>query len=159
MHEVLDLLNSANKIFKTSDHLAYVTYPLVKDNKLIIAITENLEEAMKKAIEAVLSYDRYYKRIMSIPQDFQSKLEIFRTSCMPRYNISTNYLNLLKELNEINEARRHSKLEFIRQDKYILTQDNFILRTLTYPKVKEYVNTGKRFFEKINSIIKNVQIK
>ena len=55
MHEVLDLLNSENKIFKTSDHLAYVTYHLVKDNKLIIAITENLEEAMKKAIEAVLS--------------------------------------------------------------------------------------------------------
>ena len=40
MENVRKLLNEANSLFRTSDHLMYVTYPLVKDNKLIIAITQ-----------------------------------------------------------------------------------------------------------------------
>ena len=157
MHEASVLLNEANKQLRTADHLAYVTYPLVKDNKLMITITESLAEATKKAVDAVLLYDRDYKRIMSIPQDFQSKLEIFKKSCMPRYSISSSYLNLIYDLKEIQDARKTAKMEFTRQDKYVLSQDNFKLRTLTYLNIKNYVTLTKSFFEKINSIFKNVQ--
>ena len=60
---VIDLINKANQSFKVADHIAYVTYPLVKDNKLIITVTENLAESLTKAIESLLFYERMYKRI------------------------------------------------------------------------------------------------
>ncbi len=156
MHEASVLLSEANKQLRTADHLTYVTYPLIKDNKLMISITESLAEATKKAVDAVLLYDREYKRIMLIPQDFTSKLEIFRKSCMPRYSINSSYLNLIHDLREIQEARKTAKMEFTRQDKFVLSQDNFKLRTLTYQNVKNFVNLTKSFFEKVNSIIQNV---
>ena len=157
MQEISKTLFEANKMLKTADHLAYITYPLVRDNKIMITITNNLTGAMTKAIEALLDYDRYYKRIMYIPNDFQSKLEVFRKSCAPRYNISTSYLALLKELKDIEEARKSAAMEFIRKDQYVITQNNFKLRTLTYPKIKEYVNQSKQFFNKINAILENVE--
>jgi len=157
MQEASNLLNEANRLLRTADHLAYVTYPLVKDNKLIMAITENLAEAMTKAVDAVLSYDIYYKRIMNVPSDFQSRLEVFKTSCMPRYRINLNYLSLIRDLKNIQDIRKRTRMEFIRNDKYILTQENFKLRTLNYQGIKNYITLSKSFFEKINSIFKNVQ--
>jgi hypothetical protein len=122
-----------------------------------MTVTESLTESLNKAVEALLSYDRYYKRIMNLPQDFKSKLEIFKMNCMPRYKISPVYSNLIQDLNELKDLRKTSKMEFTRKDKYVLTQDNFSIKTLNYQKVKEYLNLSKSFLEKINSIIKNVK--
>ena len=79
MEDFLELLSEANRAFKTADHLTYVTYPLVQETKLLIAIVENLYSALIKSIEAILEYDQLYKRISLLPQDPQSRLEIFKT--------------------------------------------------------------------------------
>ena len=71
MQNIAKTIEDANKLFKTADHLTYVTYPLLKDNKLIITIIENLSEATTKAMDAVLYYEKYYKRIMHFPSDFK----------------------------------------------------------------------------------------
>ena len=156
MQEVSNSLKEANKLLRTADHLVYVTYPLIKDNKLIITITENLAEGMKKAMDALLYYDKYYKRIMILPHDFQSKMNIFKESCT-RYNINLNYLNLLRDLNELQNAHKKSTMEFVRNDKYVITENNFNIKTLTYQKAKEYVNSSKPFFAKINFLLQNVK--
>ncbi|MEK6907619.1 MAG: hypothetical protein AABW45_03770 [Nanoarchaeota archaeon] len=158
MQEVTTTLNQANKLFKTADHLAYVTYPLLKDNKLIITIAENLTEAMVKAMEAMLYYERNYKRIQHFPSDFKSKIEIFKLTCN-HYNIPRNYLVLIQTLHDIIEKRKASKMEFIRQDKYVIFNNNLDIITLNYDKIKEYLNSVKPFFNKINYILKNVQPK
>ncbi len=157
MREISESLFEANRLIKTADHLAYVTYPLIKDNKLIMTITENLAEAMMKAVNALLYYDKYYKRISSLPVDFRSRLEIFRTNCAPRYKINVNYLSLIKDLKELQEARKNASMEFVRKDQYVITENNFKMKTLTYQKVKDYVNLSKTFINQINTILKNVQ--
>ena len=159
MEDVSKALKDANRLFKTADHLTYVTYPLVKDNKLIITITENLTEAMIKAMEALLYYDRYYKRIMHFPSDFASKFDIFKRMCAPRYNINREYLVMMQDLKDLIEARKKSVMEFIRNDQYVITSNNYELRTLNYQKVKDILNKSKPFFEKVNFILKNVQNK
>jgi len=156
MQEASKYLSEANKLLRTADHLTYVTYPLVKDNKLIISIIKSLADAMSKAVDALLYYDKYYKRIMTLPKDFQSRLEIFRGNCAPRYNINVAYLTLIKDLKTIEYESGRAPMEFVRKDQYVIAQNNFKIRTLTYQKVKDYVNLSKGFFEKINSIMKNV---
>ena len=157
MQEVSRTLEEANRKLKIADHLAYVTYPIIKDNKLIMTITENLAEAMTKAVDALLDYDVYYKRIIHLPSDFKSRLDIFRTNCAPRYKINTAYLSLIKDLQDLHEFRKKATMEFRKKDQYILTEENFKIKTLNYQKVKDYVNLSKSFFEKINFILKNVQ--
>ena len=61
-------LEEAKKALKTADHLAYITYPLVTDNKIMLLIAENLYTSVIKAIDAFLNYDRYYKRIPIVPE-------------------------------------------------------------------------------------------
>src|SRR3989338_1295550 len=133
MQDVTTTLNRANQLFKTADHLAYVTYPLLKDNKLIITILENLSEASIKAMESLLYYEKYYKRIQHFPSDFKSKIEIFRLTCN-HYNINRNYVALIQDLHDIIDKRKTSKMEFVKQDKYVIWDNGHIV-TLNYEKI------------------------
>lgn len=158
MQDVNILLNKANQLFKTADHLVYVTYPLLKDNKLIITILENLSESMNKAMDAVILYEKNYKRIMHFPTDFKSKIEVFKRASN-HYNIPRNYIVLIQDLNDIIERRKSSNMEFVKNDKYIICNGNYDLISLNYDKIKEYLNISKHFFERVNYILKNVRNK
>jgi len=156
MENVRKLLNEANSLFKISDHLMYVTYPLVKDNKLIVSITENLSKSLIKAMEAVLHYDRLYKRIEIFPENFYSKFDIFKRKCAVRYNIDRNHIVLIEDLKKLVDERKKSKMEFVRKDKYVICNSNYSTKIITLDKLKEYLNISRNFLKRVNHIIGNV---
>lgn len=153
MEEIFQLVDKSNKYFKTADHLIYVTYPLIKDIKLLINITENIYQAMLHGMNAILEYDKLFKRISQFPDDFETKVHIFKTSCAKRYNISREYIVMIEDLKRILEHRNKSPMEFIRRDKFVIMNGSFKMKTLNYDKVKEYVNNAKPFIIKVNKIL------
>ena len=65
MEQFHQMIQEANKYFTIADHLAYVTYPVVKEIKLTLTIAQNLYNAMTKVIDAIILYERFYKRIIN----------------------------------------------------------------------------------------------
>lgn len=156
MEDFQILLEEANKIFNSADHLVYVTYPLVKDIKLLIKITENINNAMFKYMNAILTYERFYKRIGPLPDNFDSRFEIFKIHIAKRYNLDRNHVMMLLELKELVEKHKTSKMEFIRKDKFVICGNHYrVMKTLTLEKVKSYVNNMKPFVWRINKILSN----
>ena len=155
--QIAILLDKAKYHFNTADHIAYVTYPLVKDNKLIITVTENLAESLTKAIEALLFYERMYKRIPLFPENFDSRMQIFKSRIADRYNIERQALVILQDLRTLVIERKHAPMEFIRKDKYVITNHNYSkISTITMEKLKNYINESKPFIKRVNLILKNV---
>jgi len=154
METVLKLVGKANRSFQTADHLAYVTYPLLKDIKLVITILENLYNAFVCGMDAFLTYERLYKRIHYIPEDFNSRFDIFKNKIVPRYNISREQVLLMDDLKKVMDYRRRSPIEFIRKDKLIICSDTYRTRTINYDKVKEYINKSKPFFTQLNKVFR-----
>lgn len=146
-------IDEMNRNLKTADHLIYVTYPLVKDDKLIITALENLYNSLKNAIEAILFYDKLYKRISPYPENFSFKLEIFRMKCAPRYNFDREAVVLIQDIDELIEDYKESPMSFMRKDKYyIFNRDYKRMKHVDLPKIKYYISTAKSFIEKINRI-------
>jgi len=156
MEDFKNLLREANMLFKAVDHMLYVTYPLLKENKLIINMTENLNSSLIKAMEALLYYDRAYKRVEVFPDDFYSKLDVFKRECAIRYGIDRTYITLIQDLRDIINERKKSKMEFVRNDKYVICSDNYSIKTITISKLKEYLNISRLFIRKVNQVIGNV---
>jgi hypothetical protein len=154
MEEIFQLIDKSNKYFKTADHLTYVTYPLIKDVKLLINIIENLYQAMVYGMNAILEYDKLFKRISQFPEDFETKIDIFKTSCAKRYNINREYIVMIEDLKSILDHRNKSPVEFIRRDKFVICNGSFKMKTLNYNKVKDFVNNVKPFIIKINKILR-----
>ncbi|MFH1210896.1 MAG: hypothetical protein V1645_03185 [archaeon] len=153
MERVYALLERANKCLRTADHLAYVTYPLIKDTKLVIPILENVHNALMLSVDAMVEYDRIYKRIMNIPEDFTSRLELFKRTSATRYNIDREHITLITEINQIMETRKKGTMEFMRNDRLVVCGTDFRTKTVDYEKIKDYINRSKRYMLKINSIL------
>ena len=156
MENVKFLLNEANKLINRADHLLYITYPLVKDSKIIANIAENLNTGLITAMEALLAYDKLYKRIPIYSEDFNIKFDIFRNKVAPRYNIERDYVVLIKDMKNFIENRKKSGVEFVKGDKFIIFQKNRA-DTLSFDKIKQNLNSSKEFLKRVNRILSNVR--
>jgi hypothetical protein len=154
MERLRQLVGEANLKLKKADHLTYMTYPLVNEIKLLYTITENIHDAVISAMEAVLHYDRLYKRIDPRKGDFEYELELFKDSCAMRYNIDRSFMVLIKDLKRIVEAKRKSPMEFVRKDKFVICTENYKMQVLNIQKVKDFLSTAKRFVGSTNKAVR-----
>ena len=152
MEKFKALVNEANKSFEVADHLAFVTYPLLNEVKLLIIIAENLFITLDKGMTALLYYDWLYKRIDNVPEGFQRKLDIFRTRTARRYNIPEEHISLIKDIYEIIQHRKKSPIEFAMKDKFVVASNNYKLRTVNLSSIKKQIALAKMFIDKVNKI-------
>ena len=156
MEEFISLVKEANKAFETADHLAFVTYPLINDTKLIILILENLNNALTRTMDAFLYYDKLYKKIQFIPNDFTSKFELFKTRSAKYYNLSYQNIEIILEIKEFIDERKKSQMEFSRKNSFVL-YSNLQLKTISLDKVKNYISKAKQIIFSLNSLSKQFQ--
>lgn len=153
MEEYSILMKESLKLLNTADHMAYMTYPMLDDPKLLITITQNLYNALMKSVEAILIYERTYKRIPGFTDSYNDKMHMFRETCMDKYDLSREGFLVLKDLREILEEHRKSNVEFRRKNEFVICSDNFRLKTLSLVRIKDLIYKSKPFIEKANRII------
>lgn len=144
----------AKKALRTADHMTYMTYPLVRDLKIIVSITENIYLAVINAMESVLQYDRFYKRINPLAENFDSRFQVFKEKCAPRYEFDKDDLILIDELRNIIKHHTDSNMEFVRSDKLIICSPTFKMKTLDISAIKQYLVRTKKFIRKAELAIK-----
>ena len=157
METVLISLKEANRRFKSADHMLFMTYPLLKDTKLLILIAENLYQASILALDALLKYELMFRRVSSIPVNFNEKMDILKREVAIRYNIDRSNIVNIEDMNTLIEARRKSPIEFCKRDKYVICSDDYKTNFLTIDKLKNYLNESKVFINRVNSIIENAR--
>ncbi len=147
------LSKEANKAFITADHMAYVTYPLVNDLKLIVTVLENLYLSLVLGMESILNYERTFKRIHAYPDNLSVKIDTFKSKCSTRYDISRTYIVLMEEIKKVLEDYKKSSTVFKRDNRLVIMSDNLRMKSLTIEKAKQYVQGTKPLIEKINRIL------
>ncbi len=150
-HELL--IRRALENYEIADHMIYVTYPLVNDPKLIGSITERLFKALIDAVTAILSYDYLYKRINSVPDDLDKRLELFKKVIEKRYNIDRSIVLLIDDLKKFVDFRGKGHIEFVRRENLVVCSSGYSTKTINFRKIKEYVNQSKNFIIKVNKIL------
>ncbi|MBU2639964.1 MAG: hypothetical protein KKG75_04650 [Nanoarchaeota archaeon] len=149
-----EFFRDAISALKRADHLTYMTLPLVKDNKLILTVLDNISLAMIHGMNAALEYERMYKRIMPLPENFNSRYHIFRDKLINKYNITIEEVELIRKLRDMIEAHKSSPVEFSRPDKFVICNENFRMKTVTVQDIKQYIVTTRNFLRKINVVLK-----
>jgi|TARA_Y100000310_G_C20545742_1_gene745474 hypothetical protein len=156
MEEIKSMLDSANLFIKRADHMFYVTYPLVKDSKLIITMAENINRGLLCAVDAILMYEKLYKRISIYPEDYMVKMDMFKDSIARRYNIDREHIVLIQDMKKFLDERKKSGVEFVKDDKYVLFNQKREVKSLGIDKLKQNLNMSKDFLRKVNGILSNV---
>ena len=159
MEEFQLLREKAKNRLQIADHMLTMTYPLVKDTKLLLVIMENIFLALTYAMSSILYYEKLFKRIPAFTDNFESKLNIFKERCVNKYNIDRVYLTLLQNIKNIMIEHKKSPMEFERKGKFVICSNSYRLRTITINQIKEYITKTKEFVQLSTNIVsKNEEI-
>ena len=153
MQKFNNLVLEANKKLKLADHMTYVTYPLLKETKLLLSIVESINKSLNTALDAYLYYDHLYKRISYIPENLKEKLDIFERSSARRYTLK-NYSKLTLESNEILKKHKEAPVAFAKKEKLVICSKNYSLKTLEIEDAKNYLSKAKPFILRLHNILK-----
>ena len=153
------LMNVALRKIHIADHMLTMTYPMIKDPKLLLAVMENIFLALTNSIGALLYYERTYKRVPPFQDTFVSKFNVFKEKCAVRYGFEKGYILMMQEIKDIIMQHKKSPVEFTRKDSFVICSDDYQMRTISLDKMKNYILKSKLFVQNINGIInKNKEV-
>ena len=147
-----ELRDKARQKIRTADHMLTVTYPLVKDPKLLLAVLENVSEGLELGITSVLEHERLFKRVPPFGNNFTIKFGLFKQKIMHKHNLDPQNLRTIIEVREIIHNHKRSMVEFIRKDKFVMSDDNYNLKTLDNAKIKNLLLRSKVFIDQLYNI-------
>lgn len=152
IHEELFL--KSKKYLNVADHLAYITYPLVQDFKILVSITENINLALTNVMDSLIEYDILYKRISRNDSIFEIKYDIFKNVISKRYNLDKEDIELINIVRDIIKYHKESKVSFVRDNKLYICSPDFKTRNVTLEDIKEYLTKTKKLIKKLSLIYK-----
>jgi len=153
MEKFQEARDKAKRNLQIADHMAYMTYRVVQDPKLLMAIMENIFLALTNAMSSLLYYERLFKRVPPFAENFEAKFALFKEKIAPRFNIDKQYLNLIRDVKEVIVEHRKSPVEFVRNDRFVICNSSYKMRTISIEQIKKYVAQSKLFVNMINDIV------
>jgi hypothetical protein len=153
MENIILEVEKANKCLKVADHMLNITYPMVKDPKILVNVLDNLNSGIYASISALLFLEEYNRNIPSFQDNFESRFFVFKMNCVDRFKINHKYLPFITDLRAMLEAHKKSPVEFIRKDKYVMCSHDYEITELNKKVLYDALLKAKVFIDEINNII------
>ena len=142
MEKYQQYFEEGKKHFKTADHMAYVTFSILKENRLIIKIIQEICKSVVNVINAFLYYEYSYKRI-KIYSSAEENLNTFLNKIALKYIKKQDLINIIRIL-DIEKKHKTSSIEFVRKDRFVILLDDKY-EVLTIDCVKQMLNSARLF--------------
>ena len=143
----------AKKSLKVADHMLTITYPLVQDPKLLLAVLENIFIALTNSMAAILYYERLFKRIPPFHDTFESKFNVFSADVSKKYKFDPSYIRLIMDVKNLILEHKKSPVEFSRDNKFVICSDKYDIKTISEDQLKEYVKKTKLFIQEMTNMV------
>ena len=138
------LLEEAAHRLSVADHMLTMTYPLVKDPKLLLAVLENLHRSSDAALGAFALEEREHKRIPFVPlSTFEDRHAAVSRYLAEKPGIPHDLLRALQEMKELLAEHKTSPVEFTRNDQYVMCDEKYRVKTLGLDDLKGYLKRTK----------------
>lgn len=142
MKQVKIMLDQASSLIKHADHLAYVTYKIVNEPKLLKNIFEKIWQATQILVKALLRYEQLYKRVDNVSYSSFKRIA-------NKYEINDVELGVIEKILQLNDAMKNSTIEFSRQNKLVIMNGGFRSTSLSIDNIKEFLLVLKMVNKKI----------
>jgi len=152
MEKFLENLQEAEKIIRQTDHMLYITFPLVKDKRLLIKILLETKNAIAKLINIILRYEYFFKRIR-LYSDQKTNFRTFKEKSAREYEITEYEIALISELFKIAEVCKTSPIEFLKGEKIVILSEKMAPTIVTFEETKEFLSVAKSVLKKAKNVI------
>jgi hypothetical protein len=149
------LLADASRQVQIADHLLTVTYPMVKDPKLLMSIIEHLRRAVEDAADAVVEF-HIHRGEYELPKHAvagqqpgkHDVLVAFSDLVHVRNPNIPGALEAVEACRELTATAQHFKeapVSFPRDEKLVIADHDYALEEVTQVALKANLHTVKQF--------------
>ncbi|MCW1305512.1 MAG: hypothetical protein OH335_01910 [Candidatus Parvarchaeota archaeon] len=131
---------------KIADHMMYVTVPLLSEKMLMSSVIEHMYKAMVNSMLALLEYERYYKKIFSLPSDDKLVVDLF----FERHGDELEKAQIAKDLKEffgLYQTMKKSQIELKKDNELVIISDTFESIRIDEAKLKSYCEAMKKLLK------------
>jgi hypothetical protein len=146
-------LQKAVKSLQIADHMTYVTFPLVNEQRLLLKIFDEIHKSIINCINAILNYEYLYKRIQLYANNGEN-IRTFANKCAKTYNLNNGQIKKILEILELNKKHKQSAMEFVKKDRVVILSDSLNTQTLDIHKIKQYLLLSKELLMEVNKRMK-----
>lgn len=150
MESIAAARERARRKVGVADHILTQTYPLVKDSKLLLAVLQNVYEAVDAGILAILMHEHEKRRVPTMGETFEGRLALFQRHIMPKQPMPKEFLRFVGEVRETIHDHKQSPMEFTRKNQFVICSDSYRLRTLSESRLKQYVQQTRIFVRTVD---------
>jgi len=148
----IENLNKAASMLQTADHMLYMTYPLIKEKRLLLKILNETYLVILSIVNAILQYEYVYKRI-NLYKTAEENFSVFKNKCAPKYEIAPEQVQKIKEIFDLAEKHKKSPFEFVRNNKVVIMTNALKTDTITVERMKEFLFLSKDILRKAETRI------
>lgn len=153
MSDYLLARQKAVQQYDTAFHLLTVTYPTVREPRLLLGVLENIFSSMEATMDTILAYERQLLLIPAYSPDFKEKFRLFQQKSLRKHNIPASYVELLFELKLTLELHKRSPMEFERGGRIVICDKDYTLRTVSPAEVQRYLQQAQEFLQQAEKIV------
>ena len=142
--EHLNFLENAKSELKIADHMLYITIPLLSEKMLINSVIDHLYKSMLNCMLARLEYEKYYKKIFSLPKEEESIIDLFFERNREMFEKEMELSKNLKEFIQLHDLAKKSRIELKNKNELLVISDTFEMIRVDEAKIKSYCESIKK---------------
>ena len=155
MDKVSQARQSALKSIQMAKYLLTTTYPLIKEPKTLLSISDHVFNSFMSSVSMLLLSERNKKTIPPYHETTESKMNSFKQNLVSKYKFE-DYLKTIEIINELGKKHKKSAVEFSRDKKFIMCDKKFAdIKTLSEQDVKSFIQKAIEFNEKVSNLTAN----
>lgn len=152
MERVQRFIEEAKETFKSADHLACMTYPMIREPKLIYSIAEKLYLANSRIMDAILYHEYAQRTISVVPVEFETRFNLFRDELVKKRGISNEVIQMILDLHELVQANRNCPVAFAKDESYNFYCNNTTKKTITIELAKRYLSLTRQLIKQTEGL-------
>lgn len=129
-------MNDAQYTLRIADHMLTITYPMVKDPKMLLGILASIQKAHDALITSIIDEK-------PLSKTFLGKLQVAKKSLLPEE------IRHLEHIHSLIEDHKQSSIEFSRRQSFVIANETYTLRTLTNEDLKKYMVLSKKLLRRL----------
>jgi len=153
MQRSKDALTKAQHYAKLANHILKITYPVVKEPKVLLLALENTFLASTNIIAAILYFERSTKTIPPFHDSFNSKLHVFSEKIAKTKGFSIEEYSYIEKIRDLLLFQKKSPVEFTRNEDFVLCSDEYDIEKITFEDTTKYLHKTTSLIKKIEMMI------
>lgn len=145
----------ALKSIQMAKYLLTTTYPIIKEPKTLLSISDHVFQSFIASVSALLLSERTKKTIPPYHNTNESKLNSFKQNLVKKYELN-DYLETIEKITNLSKGHKEAAIEFSRDKKYVICNNQFSdIQTLSEENVKTFISKARDFAAKVTELTAN----